>query len=50
MLEDGATAEELLAGYPTLEADDIRACLAASRVSVREPRRSERKGETTEVD
>ncbi len=28
MLEDGATAEELLAGYPFLEPDDIRACLA----------------------
>ncbi|HET6202927.1 MAG TPA: DUF433 domain-containing protein [Planctomycetota bacterium] len=38
MLEDGATVEELLAGYPFLEPDDIRACLAyARRLVSREP-------------
>ena len=32
MLAGGATAEEILADYPDLEAEDIRACLAyASR-------------------
>jgi uncharacterized protein (DUF433 family) len=32
MLAGGATSEEILADYPDLEADDIRACLAyASR-------------------
>ena len=28
LLSQGATIEELLEDYPTLEADDIRACLA----------------------
>ena len=28
MLAGGATAEEILADYPDLEAEDIRACLA----------------------
>jgi uncharacterized protein (DUF433 family) len=30
MLPGGATAEEILADYPDLEAEDIRACLAYS--------------------
>lgn len=30
MLAGGATAEEILADYPDLEAEDIRACLAYS--------------------
>jgi uncharacterized protein (DUF433 family) len=33
MLEDGATTEELLAGYPFLEPDDIRACLAYAHLA-----------------
>ena len=30
MLAEGATEQEILADYPDLEAEDIRACLAAA--------------------
>lgn len=34
LLSQGATTEELLEDYPTLEADDIRACLAYAKIVV----------------
>ncbi len=34
LLSQGATIEELLEDYPTLEADDIRACLAYAKTVV----------------
>ena len=34
LLSQGATIEELLEDYPTLEADDIRACLAYAKTVI----------------
>ncbi len=37
MLADGATAEQILADYPDLEADDIRASLAYAASQIDHP-------------
>lgn len=37
MLADGATAEEILADYPDLEADDIRAAIAYAAAEIDHP-------------
>lgn len=37
MLADGATPEEILADFPDLEADDIRACIAYAAQYVDHP-------------
>jgi len=37
LLAGGMTAEEILADYPYLEADDIRACLAYAAREVNHP-------------
>ena len=37
MLADGATSEEILADFPDLEADDIRAAIAYAAAEIDHP-------------